>query len=532
MRWPSLGDKPPWWLWIPAALVVYLYFSTETRLLGTDWGFPLDDSWIHLQFARNLWDGLGLTYDGIEPSTGSTAPLWTALLSPLFVLPGNIVLWVKLLGALCYFAVVAATWRLGRSLGLSPAFCLLATLLTLSTSWLAWSALSGMEVLLFTALTLAGMVLHLEERRFPRRPPLALAVFAISTLARPEGLLLLVLAAADRLLLRPATPAAPGWRETLLPLISGGLLALAVLLPTVWALQHLGDSPLPSTFDAKAWPDREWLPDLRFQHVVFGILFKAQPWMTLFAMAGVLTLLRRLGTEQDRGLLPALWLLALPPAYSLLTPPGLTLVGNFGRYFFPLFPVVVLLGTLGLSEAVSGLAARLRLGRLAPLALALGLLALFAPTLWATYKNLPFYGVNVREVQQSDVTMARYVAQELPRDALVAVEDIGAFKFFAPQRLVDLVGLVSPDIRQAKIDARLGGDLNAITALNRVLEERKPDYALVFTTFRPVIFGDPTRYRPLASISVPNNITMAGDTLVLYATPWCRYPIPEIESAP
>lgn len=532
MRWPKLGDRPPWWLWIPAVLMLYFYFDAETRITGSDWGFPLDDSWIHLQFARNLAAGLGLAYDSGLPSTGSTAPLWTVLVSGLFFLPGSVVVWLKLLGALCYFAVISATWTLGRELGLSPRFRLLASLLTLSTAWLVWSALSGMEVLLFTALTLVGMSLHLAERRDPRRLPLAFAVFAISALARPEGLLLLPLAALDRLLAKCGSDQPQAWRNTLLPLVQGGLLALAVLLPAALAFQQLGGSPLPSTFGAKAWPDREILPDLRFQHVVMGILFKAQPWMTLFSVGGGLILVRRLGTARDRGLLPLLWLLALPPAYSLLTPPGLTLVGNFGRYFFPLFPPVVLLGTLALEEAVSGLGERLRWGRLYPVALGAAGLVLFAPTLWMTYNYRPFYATNVREVHASDVAMARFVARELPPEALVAVEDIGAFKFFAPQPIVDLVGLVSPDIREAKKAARLGGDLNAITAINRVLEQRRPDYALVFTTFRPVIFGDPARYRPIATASVPNNITMAGDTLVLYATPWCRYPVPEIESPP
>src|SRR4026207_1010669 len=39
--------------------------------------FPLDDSWIHLQFARNLAEGRGFAYNPGVPVSGSTAPLST-----------------------------------------------------------------------------------------------------------------------------------------------------------------------------------------------------------------------------------------------------------------------------------------------------------------------------------------------------------------------------------------------------------------------------------------------------------------------
>lgn len=536
MRLLEVGERPPWWLWPLALSVVYSYFAAETRVLGSDWGFPLDDSWIHLQFARNLAAGQGLSFDAGEPSTASTAPLWTVLLSGLFLLPGDVVLWVKLAGALCYLAVVAATWALGRELGLSPPARLLASSLTLASSWLVWSALSGMEVLPFTALTLAGMVLHLSERRQPDRLPLALAVFALAALARPEGLLLLALATVDRLLLPGPSAAAEtaAVRASRLGKVGLGLLlAMTVLVPAALAYTHLGGSPLPGTFAAKTAGARTWLPDTSYLRVVFGILFSSQPWMTLLAAGGALTLVRRLGTPRDRGLLPALWVFALPPAYSLLSPPGLTLVGNFGRYFFPLLPLVVLLGTLGLQEASRSLPERLRLGRWR-LALATAVVGLLLwPTLAMLWRTRELYATNVRQVHESDVRMSRLVAEHLPPQALVAVADIGAFKYFAPQPIVDLVGLVSPDVqavrRQAERSREPGGASRELMAL---LERRRPDFAMVFSNYRQEIFGDPTRYQPLAELPVPGNVTMTGERLVLYRTPWCRYAVSRLESPP
>src|SRR6476646_2265707 len=132
---------------LPAGLLLLLagavaclrYLLAEIARLKGALGFPLDDSWIHLQFARNLARGLGLSYNPGHLVTGSTAPLWTALLSLLFLLPGSVVVWTKALGIARHLAGIEATRRLGRELGLSPGFAALAAGLTLATSWLVWS---------------------------------------------------------------------------------------------------------------------------------------------------------------------------------------------------------------------------------------------------------------------------------------------------------------------------------------------------------------------------------------------------------
>src|SRR5882724_3720030 len=96
---PSVRFSRPLVLALALGLLAGLgYFAAEAFILSGTFGFPLDDSWIHLQFARNLAAGQGLSYNPGELVTGSTAPLWTALLAILFLLPGSVVLWTKLLG--------------------------------------------------------------------------------------------------------------------------------------------------------------------------------------------------------------------------------------------------------------------------------------------------------------------------------------------------------------------------------------------------------------------------------------------------
>ena len=74
------------------------FLAAEAYLFDGDWQFPLDDSWIHLVFARSLAHGEGLAFNPGELVAGTTAPLWTALLGLLAALPGSIFLWAKLAG--------------------------------------------------------------------------------------------------------------------------------------------------------------------------------------------------------------------------------------------------------------------------------------------------------------------------------------------------------------------------------------------------------------------------------------------------
>src|SRR5262249_56043145 len=65
---------------LAAALALTIFLARERWIAGAA-GFPLDDSWIHLHFARNLAEGRGFAYNPGVPVAGSTAPLWTLLLA-------------------------------------------------------------------------------------------------------------------------------------------------------------------------------------------------------------------------------------------------------------------------------------------------------------------------------------------------------------------------------------------------------------------------------------------------------------------
>lgn len=517
----SMTTKGAWRpLMVAALALVALYMASELYLLDGRLGFPLDDSWIHLQLASQLAAGEGMAFNPGRWISASTAPLWTALLSLAFVLPGSALAWTKLLGILLFLATLHATLILAAELGLGARWQTLAGTLVLTTPWLLWSALSGMEILLFTVLSLWGMILHLRERGSTTRLAFSLPVFAVAALARPEGYLLLALAVGERLSRRHAD-------AHQLRRLGEGLAAAIVLLAPVLIFYRLtGGSFLPTTFAVKASSPGDLIPNGRYLETVLHIFFRSQPILLLLAGAGALRLVAGLGGRRDRGLLLAAWPMSLALIYALLAPDrGPVVVGNFGRYYFPLIPVVILLGLLGLEPTWKRLRPRLERHRLLRICL---LLTLVAPNLWKVAHGPARYAQCVANVEDSDVAAARWLAGRLPGEALLAVQDIGAVKFHLPNRVLDLTGIVNPEI----LPFLKSEDEDPVYWERRLfafLEQERPDYLLVFGKSYPMLTTATPGIEPVAHFTIRNNVTMAGDDLVLCTTPWTRFPLREPE---
>ncbi|PYO53926.1 MAG: hypothetical protein DMD84_04225, partial [Candidatus Rokuibacteriota bacterium] len=169
---------------LAAALPLALLLVRERVIAGSA-GFPLDDSWIHLHFARNLAEGTGFAYNPGVPVAGSTAPLWTLLLAAGARVAGASLVMVKTLGVAGALAAALVLRRAALAWGASAPAALVAAVALVWSGPFAWGALSGMEVTL-AALLVAAALLALA------RDHLVLTAVAggLATLARPEAVVL------------------------------------------------------------------------------------------------------------------------------------------------------------------------------------------------------------------------------------------------------------------------------------------------------------------------------------------------------
>src|SRR5512133_2208029 len=138
----------PWVVLALAALSAVLFYLVVSALIFRI-GFPLDDAWIHLTYARNLAEHGEWAFRLGESSAGSTAPLWTVLLSVGFLIGLAPYVWTYLLGWIVLTLLAVCAEKTARKLVASYASRIPWVGLFFILAWhLTWSAVSGMETLL------------------------------------------------------------------------------------------------------------------------------------------------------------------------------------------------------------------------------------------------------------------------------------------------------------------------------------------------------------------------------------------------
>ena len=527
-----------WWLTIPAlAFTLVILYRMRSGP-----GYPLDDAWIHLAFARHMAHGQGFGINPSQWSTGSTSPLWALMLAVGLLPGGGHSVWPWLLGAIALagsgMAAALVIHRLlarRRELGapsLRPA-AILGGLLVVSTPGLLWSAAGAMEAPLFTALMLLAWAERLREDLPAGGGGRALALWGIpaglAMLARPEGALFIVLLA---LFSRR--------RSGIVNLIvSAGIYAPY----GIYCLSVSGRF-WPSTFYAKTTRAIAGLPDLGYVLRSVGSIAQLMPALVALLMLGVLALgigaivgrppgggdparmrLRERVTRWSPYLPGVLFIPALLLAYASMGRTFLFagLAGNFGRYFFPLAPFLVILGVMALVVGAGGLPRRrIRSGWL--------LLVLGAFVGWnsgAAFGKAALFAHNVRDINAMQVEMAHRLARQLPPDALVAANDVGALAYFTDLRVLDLVGIVSPEVQQVLFPLRHADRVTRQRALFQLLIALKPQAIVVFPQwYREILQSLQPVLELMEEVRVPDNITAAQVDLVAYRLRWSKGALP------
>src|ERR1043165_6973286 len=232
----------PWVIIALAALIAVLFYLITSALIFQI-GFPLDDAWIHQTYARNLAEHAEWAFRLGERSAGSTAPLWTVLLSLGFLVGLSPYVWTYLLGwAILTLLAVYAEYVARQLVPLYKSRIPWVGLFFVFAWHLTWAAVSGMETLLHGLIIF--VVLSMLISHTPRYLTLGLLT-GLSIWVRPDGLTLL------GPILFVALLSENTWRlraeAALKTLIGFGSLFLPYLLFNL----ALSGNPMPNTFYAK-----------------------------------------------------------------------------------------------------------------------------------------------------------------------------------------------------------------------------------------------------------------------------------------
>ena len=500
------------WCAVPAIGLAAIYEVAAWRAAGT-LGFPLDDAWIHAQFARNIATGHGFTYTGGEWVAGSTSPAWTLLLALGYLVTRSVLISAVVLGLLLQTLSGVFAGRLVHILTARRDLAIAGGVMTVIFPAMVWGGVSGMEVGLASVLVLAGFCCHLDPRRTTRRELTAMALFAAASLARPETLVIASFCALHLLArTRPLTRALARAAQI-------AVVLAAVLGPFVVFDYATTGRPLPTTFYAKSGPGLMRAIAERNPVLARRLFFTTGPDAvrqfgdTLVDQFGVVAVVAAAGgvaafmpALRRRG---ALLILAaiLVSAYSMgLIAPMRLKPENF-RYTAQLVALSAVLAVAGVSVWLPLL--RPPAAVAAVLAVALTIVGVQA------VRGAAVYATSVRNIEQLQVAVGRWMYQWLPPGARVAVNDIGAAAFFSGHDVIDLEGLVSP---ASLAYPRAVRGVGVATATH-------PDYVAIFPFWYPDLASRSDLVQEVHRVSIADNVVSAGDTLVVYKTAWTRTPL-------
>ena len=422
-------------------------------------GFPLDDSWIHQTYARNLALHGQWAFQLGHPSAGSTAPLWTFLLAIGFWLGLAPYFWTYFIGGLTLFGLGVLTEATARSLlaVYRPRIPWVGLFFVAEWHFL-WAAMSGMETLL-DALFLTS-VLALLMTGSPRYLAMGLLT-GLSVWVRPDGLTLLAPIILTILLVNISNQ--DKFNSIVRYLIGFGSLFVPYLLFNLW----LSGTPMPNTFYAKQTEYAFWQSEPFLYHI--GVLF-----VQVFTGPGIILLPGIIGwavlstRRRDWASISSmLWCGGYLYLYISRLP-----AYQHGRYLMPAMPILFLFGLLAFFEfAKSNL-----LERYHWMVQVVWRVSLLLVTLFFIGLGARAYGEDVGLIESEMVVTARWVAQNIPPNAIIAAHDIGALGYFDEHPLIDLAGLVSPEVIPFMRDE---------THLAAYLNQRGASYLIAFPDFYP-----------------------------------------------
>jgi hypothetical protein len=430
---------------VRATLVVAAAIALYAALVARIARFVTDDTYIHLQYARHLRDGDGLVFNAGERVYGTTSPLWSVSLGVLGALTGaDLLALAKALsivfGALAIVAVAFALRRFldawveghGYASGRAELAWALGLVVFAADAWLVrWSA-SGMETSLAVFLVAAGFAAYFSRRPWGVRLVAPAVWWSFAALARPEAGVLLVLLVL-RVLLSRGTWVAKGPRIARI-----AIPALVVVGPWLAYAASFYGSIVPATLAAKTIPGPRLTVFIALlMQAVRAVAATRAVELVAFA-ALVVVILRVVRSRRAEEFVPLGWFLGLPLFYAARG------VAPLSRYLLPAVPLLVAYAWAALLAVATGERRRPRRA-----AIALGIVAALSLLVSGfTYSRYVVPQANAfgEDVEGTLGALGRWVDANLPEDASIAMPDIGAFAYYAHRRVVDLAGLVTPEI--------------------------------------------------------------------------------------
>jgi hypothetical protein len=193
---------------------------------------------------------------------------------------------------------------------------------------------------------------------------------------------------------------------------------------------------------------------------------------------------------------PLMWVVIFVGAYALRLPVNY----QHGRYAIPVIPVIMVLGIEGIRMWVKP-SAESKSKRLLSRAW-LSALPILTLAFWCLGARA--YAQDVAIIETEMVAASRWISANTEEEALIAAHDIGALGYFGERTLVDMAGLVSPEVIPILRDEE---------ALAQFLDSRGADYLMTFPGWYPILVE---HGELIYTTDAPHSIEAGGENMAVY----------------
>jgi arabinofuranosyltransferase len=505
---PITKDKNYLYIFSAFLILTFLYLIAEYILTGQKMGVPLDDTWIHFRFAENFAKGYLFQYNIGEPIPGTTSPLWVILMSIPFIFSSNLFLpFSFIIGSIFFLLTVFEVYKLSQKLGFTKNYSLLISFLTLVCGRLLWSSLSGMEITLACWLLVLITRIHLLELETEKIRPITGLLLGLCAVTRPEAILFaLIYYFLTILILKKKLKA------NVESLFYSASIFIAILIPySLFSYSTTGNF-LPTTFKGQNAGLR-LLPDIDFLRETGKLFFKDNTLILVLWFFGIFFFIRGLINKkfEIKFLLVNIWIILLPLISSFIAPNW----RHHGRYLIPLIPFInitaiyIFVYKFNRSQMPSPKEARVyRIILITILFVLSGINAfVFARAL----------GWNTDNINNQQINTANWINANIPNEKCIAVNDIGAITFLTNKRIVDMEGLVTPEIFKINTLQPVQKNLQTLYLLRR----NGVNYLIIYPDwYVSFVNSYGSFFERVYSARLENNTICGGDNMVVYKIKW------------
>jgi hypothetical protein len=410
-----------------AAVIVVVFYVTASL----HFSYTPDETYVYLQYGRNIARGEGISFNAGSTSYGVTGPLWAILIAGGVKLSLDPYIVAKTLDIVLASVAVMSVLAFAFIVIRDRLYALIAAWIFSFDAWFLRSAGSGTETSLAVLLAMLALWYAYKKEHITSS-----LVAGLLTLVRPEGVFLFLAAQVDAALNSRN-------RISAVRIVVGSVVVYAMVVGT-WlgfAYFHFG-TIFPNQLQSSPFSGFAVAAMLTNAFANMKIVGATQLVPVLFLIGGFVVTVRKFGWHiiREEGF-PLIWALAVPLCYVVFN------VDVASRQLLLVLPVFVVYGLWGIK--------RLEIASLVSPQRGLFILLLVAGVSLAqnqiVYRGWVLPHMNTLELGVNECLkpMAFWLRANTPAGTTVLTPQAGVIGYVSERKVFDASGVIAPEVRRA-----------------------------------------------------------------------------------